>query len=117
MNECVGDLDARLHAAAAEAQHARERQVDLAGSFFFLAWTVGPAWAVALGVGGAFSGTVTGVMNTSASLVASVTPIVYGTLFGQGHWVAPFLVSTAVFAAGALVWLVLLDPEKSVVES
>ena len=102
---------------AALTRDAMTSILCLAGSFFFLVWTVGPAWAVALGVGGGFSGTVTGVMNTSASLVASVTPIVYGTLFGRGYWVAPFLVSAAVFAAGALVWLVLLDPEKSVVES
>jgi sugar phosphate permease len=87
----------------------------LAASFFFLVWVVGPAWAVAMDVGRSFTGTVAGVMNTSASLAASVTPIVYGTLFGRGSWVAPFVVSAAVLAAGALVWLFLIDPEKSVV--
>jgi hypothetical protein len=67
-------------------------------------------------VGRSFTGTVTGVMNMSASLTASVTPIVYGMLFGQGYWVAPFLVSTAVLAGGALVWLCLIDPEKRIVD-
>ncbi len=88
----------------------------LAASFFFLGWVMGPAWAVSIDLGGPFSGTVAGVMNTAASVAASLTPIVYGTLFGLGYWVAPFLISAAVFAAGALVWLVLLDPEQSVVD-
>jgi hypothetical protein len=56
-------------------------------------------------------------MNMSGSLAASLTPIVYGSLFGRGFWVAPFLVSAAVLAAGALIWIVLIDPEKSVVEA
>ena len=85
-------------------------------SFFFLVWVVGPSWAVAMDVGRSFTGTVTGVMNMSASLTASVTPIVYGMLFGQGYWVAPFLVSTAVLIGGALVWLCLIDPEKRIVD-
>jgi len=87
----------------------------LAASFFFLEWVIGPAWAVPMDVGGRFSGTVTGVMNMSGSLAASLTPIVYGSLFGRGYWVAPFLVSAAVLGAGALIWIFLIDPEKSVV--
>jgi sugar phosphate permease len=89
----------------------------LAVSFFFLVWMVGPAWAVAMDVGRSFTGTVAGVMNTSASFAASITPIIYGTLFGRDYWVAPFLVSAAVLAAGALVWLFLIDPEKKIVEA
>jgi sugar phosphate permease len=87
----------------------------LAASFFFLEWVIGPAWAVPMDVGGRFSGTVTGVMNMSGSLAASLTPIVYGWLFGRGYWVAPFLVSAAVLTAGALIWMFLIDPERSVV--
>jgi len=89
----------------------------LAASFFFLEWVIGPAWAVPMDVGGRFSGTVTGVMNMSGSLAASLTPLVYGALFGRGYWVAPFLVSAAVLVAGALIWLFLIDPEQSVVDA
>jgi len=32
-------------------------------------------------------------MNMAGALAASLTAIVYGNLFGQGLWVAPFLVS------------------------
>jgi sugar phosphate permease len=91
--------------------------VCLALSFFFLEWVIGPAWAVPMDVGGQFSGTVTGVMNMAGALAASFTAIVYGSLFGRGYWVAPFLVSAAVMALGAIVWIFLIDPEKSVVEA
>jgi sugar phosphate permease len=87
----------------------------LAASFFFLEWVIGPAWAVPMDVGGRFSGTVTGVMNMAGALAASLTAIVYGSLFGAGYWVAPFLVSAAVMFVGALIWLFLIDPERSVV--
>ena len=102
---------------AALADGATASILYLAASSFFLVWVVGPAWTVAMDVGGPFSGTVTGVMHTSASLAASVMPIVYGTLFGRGYWVAPFLVSAAVLTAGALVWQFLIDPEKAIVDA
>ena len=87
----------------------------LAASFFFLEWVIGPAWAVPMDVGGQFSGTVTGIMNMVGAFAASFTAVVYGNLFGKGFWVAPFIVSAAVMALGALIWIFLIDPEKSVV--
>jgi sugar phosphate permease len=100
---------------AAMAGDATTSILCLATSFFFLEWVIGPAWAVPMDVGGRFSGTVTGVMNMAGALTASLTPIVYGSLFGRGYWVAPFVVSAAVMAVGALIWMLLIDPEKSVV--
>ena len=38
-------------------------------------------------------------------------------LFGRGYWVAPFLVSAAVLALGAMIWIFLIDPDRSVVDS
>ena len=89
----------------------------LAISFFFLEFVIGPAWAVPMDVGGQFSGTVTGIMNMAGALTASLTPIVYGGLFQRGYWIAPFYVSAGVLFLGALVWLFLIDPERSVVEN
>ena len=89
----------------------------LALSFFFLEWVIGPAWAVPMDVGGQFSGTVTGIMNMAGALAASVTAVVYGSLFDKGYWIAPFMVSAAVLVLGALIWIFLIDPEKSVVEA
>ena len=100
---------------AAMVSDATTSILYLAASFFFLEWVIGPAWAVPMDVGGRFSGTVTGVMNMAGALAASFTAIVYGSLFGAGYWVAPFLVSAAVMLVGALIWLFLIDPERSVV--
>ena len=102
---------------AAMVEDATISIVCLATSFFFLEWVIGPAWAVPMDVGGQFSGTVTGVMNMAGALAASLTPIVYGTLFGRGYWVAPFLVSAGVMTVGAVIWIFLIDPEKTVVSS
>jgi sugar phosphate permease len=102
---------------AAMAGDATTSILCLATSFFFLEWVIGPAWAVPMDVGGRFSGTVTGVMNMTGALAASLTPIVYGTLFGRGYWVAPFAVSAAVLALGAVIWIFLIDPEKRVVSA
>lgn len=87
----------------------------LALSFFFLEWVIGPAWAVPMDVGGQFSGTVTGVMNMVGALGGASTAVVYGSLFNRGLWVAPFLVSAGVMLVGALIWIFLINPEKSVV--
>lgn len=89
----------------------------LAASFFFLEWVIGPAWAVPMDIGGQFSGTVTGIMNMLGALGGSLAAIVYGTLFDRGFWVAPFFVSAAILAIGALIWIFLIDPDKSVVEA
>jgi len=89
----------------------------LAASFFFLEWVIGPAWAVPMDIGGQFSGTVTGIMNMIGALGGSLAAIVYGTLFDRGLWVTPFYVSAVVMGIGALIWIFLIDPEKSVVEA
>lgn len=91
--------------------------VCLALSFFFLEWVIGPAWAVPMDVGGRFSGTVTAIMNMAGALAGSLTPLVYGSLFDRGFWVAPFLVTAGVMGLGGLVWIFLIDPERSVVEA
>jgi MFS family permease len=67
-------------------------------------------------VAGASSGTVTGVMNMSGAVGASLSPLVFGALVQHGSWIAPFFVTAAILIIGALIWIFLLDPEKSVVE-
>jgi sugar phosphate permease len=100
---------------AAITTHPWTAVLCLTGSLFFLELVIGPAWAVPMDVGGEFSGTVTGVMNTAGSLAASASPIVFGFLAQRGFWIAPFLVTATVLLAGALLWTFLIDPEKSVV--
>ena len=38
----------------------------------------------------------------------------FGALVQHGSWIAPFLVTAGVLA-GALIWIFLIDPERSVV--
>jgi MFS family permease len=87
----------------------------LAASNFFLDMVLGPAWAVPMDVGGASSGTVTGVMNMTGAVGTSVSPLVFGILVQQGSWIAAFFVTAPVLISAALIWIVLIDPEKSVV--
>jgi sugar phosphate permease len=88
----------------------------LTASNFFLDLVLGPAWAVPMDVGGTSSGTVTAVMNMVGAVGASISPLVFGMLVERGSWVAPFYVTAAVLASGSLIWMFLIDPEKSVVE-
>ncbi|MGO8908278.1 MAG: MFS transporter [Bradyrhizobium sp.] len=91
--------------------------VCLTASNFFLELVLGPAWAVPMDVGGTSSGTVTAVMNMVGAVGASISPLVFGLLVERGSWVAPFYVTAAVLASGSLIWIFLIDPEKSVVEA
>ncbi len=88
----------------------------LTASNFFLELVLGPAWAVPMDVGGTSSGTVTAVMNMVGAVGASISPLVFGFLVERGSWVAPFFVTAAVLASGSLIWIFLIDPEKSVVD-
>jgi sugar phosphate permease len=88
----------------------------LTASNFFLELVLGPAWAVPMDVGGTSSGTVTAVMNMVGAVGASISPLVFGFLVERGSWVAPFYVTAAVLASGSLIWIFLIDPQKSVAE-
>jgi len=88
----------------------------LTASNFFLELVLGPAWAVPMDVGGTSSGTVTAVMNMVGAIGASISPLVFGLLVERGSWVAPFYVTAGVLTAGSLIWIFLIDPEKSVVD-
>jgi sugar phosphate permease len=87
----------------------------LAVSLFFLELVISPAWAVPMDVGGRFSGTVSGLMNMTGALVASVSPIIFGYLVQRGQWITPFFISAGVLLTGSIFWAFLIDPEKSVV--
>jgi sugar phosphate permease len=91
--------------------------VCLALSFFFLDMVFSPSWAVAMDVGGEFSGTVSSIMNSAGGIGASASPIVFGFFVQRGSWVVPFLVTAGMLAGGALIWAFLIDPEKSVVNA
>jgi sugar phosphate permease len=101
---------------AATTSDAVTAIVCLAASNFFLDMVLGPAWAVPMDVAGPSSGTVTGVMNMTGAVGASISPLVFGSLVQHGSWIAPFFVTAAILVTGALIWIFLIDPEKSVVD-
>jgi sugar phosphate permease len=109
-------LAATLLIPAATTESAITAILCLTASNFFLELVLGPAWAVPMDVGGTSSGTVTAVMNMVGAVGASISPLVFGFLVERGSWIAPFYVTAAVLASGALIWIFLIDPEKSVVE-
>ncbi len=110
-------LAATLLIPAATTDSAITAILCLTASNFFLELVLGPAWAVPMDVGGTSSGTVTAVMNMVGAVGASISPLVFGFLVERGSWIAPFYVTAAVLASGALIWIFLIDPEKSVVDA
>jgi sugar phosphate permease len=102
---------------AAMTESAWTSVLCLATSFFFLEFVIGPAWAVAMDVGGQFSGTVSGFMLMAGALAASFTPLIFGYYFGKGSWMARFFITSGVMLIGALIWTFLINPERSVVGS
>src|SRR3984957_13394803 len=109
-------LAALLLIPAGTTDNAMTAVLCLTASNFFLELVLGPAWAVPMHVGGTSSGTVTAVMNMVGALGASISPLVFGLLVERGSWVAPFYVTAGVLTAGSLIWIFLIDPEKSVVD-
>jgi sugar phosphate permease len=109
-------LAALLLIPAGATDSAMTAVLCLTASNFFLELVLGPAWAVPMDVGGTSSGTVTAVMNMVGAIGASISPLVFGLLVERGSWVAPFYVTAGVLTAGSLIWIFLIDPEKSVVD-
>jgi nitrate/nitrite transporter NarK len=88
----------------------------MSGSVFFLGLTLGPCWAVSMDIGKQYSGSVSGVMNMIGNGTGAISPIVFGLLVQRGMWIAPFVIATGVLVAGAFIWGLLVNPERSVVE-
>jgi predicted MFS family arabinose efflux permease len=109
-------LVALLLIPAATTDSAVTAILCLTASNFFLELMLGPAWAVPMDVGGTSSGTVTAVMNMVGAVGASISPLVFGMLVERGSWIAPFYVTAGILITGSLIWIFLIDPEKSVVE-
>jgi MFS family permease len=88
----------------------------LTGAMFFLECIIGPTWGVSMDVGGAYSGTVSGMMNMAGNIGGALSPIVFGVLVARGSWVAPFIVAACLLFIGAGIWAFWLDPEVSVID-
>ena len=71
---------------------------------------LGACWAVPIDIAPNHAGVITGCMNTLGNLGGLVGPLVVGYAVQQlGSWTLPFYVTAAVYAFGAVMWLV-IDP-------
>ena len=71
-------------------------------------------WAVCLDIGRDYAGVVTGCMNTFSNLGGVLTPMVVAVAVDRWQsWTFPFYVTAVVYAAGAVIWLV-IDPDNPI---
>jgi MFS family permease len=75
--------------------------------------TVAVSWAICLDIGGSFSGSVSGVMNTLGNLGGSASSFVVAYLATQYGWTAAFLTAAALCLAAALI-ATQIDPSQPV---
>jgi len=90
------------------------KAVLLAAALAAADFALSAAWAVPLDIAPDHAGVVTGWMNTLGNLGGLVGPLVVGFVVAEYHsWVIPFSIAAAIYAIGALAWLV-IDPTKPI---
>ena len=76
---------------------------------FFNDFVMRPAWASTMDIGGRYSGTVSGAMNTMGSIAGALSVTVVGYLLAwtSNNWTLTFYISSAIYMVGAFCWLFL----------
>jgi MFS family permease len=76
---------------------------------FFNDFVMPPAWASTMDIGGRYSGTVSGAMNTMGSIAGASSVLVVGYLLAwtSQNWTLTFYISAAIYLVGAICWLFL----------
>lgn len=64
-----------------------------------------PSWAAAADIGEEFTGTLSGLMNMTASFAGALAAMVTGRLFKSGDLTTPFILFAISYAIGTLCWL------------
>ena len=84
---------------------------------FFNDFVMPPAWAGCMDVGGRYSGTVSGAMNTFGSVAGaiSVTLVGYILAWTNNDWTLTFRISAGIYSLGAVCWI-FLDARTPIVE-
>ncbi len=76
--------------------------------------TVAVSWAISLDIGGDYTGSVSGVMNTLGNLGGALSSVVIGYLATKMGWNWPFLVASAMCLIAALL-ATRINPNRSAV--
>ena len=76
---------------------------------FFNDFIMPAAWASTMDIGGRYSGTVSGAMNTLGSVAGASNALVVGYLLAwtSNNWTLTFYISAAIYLVGAVCWLFL----------
>jgi MFS transporter, ACS family, glucarate transporter len=76
---------------------------------FFNDFVMPAAWASTMDIGGRYSGTVSGAMNTMGSIAGAASVLVVGYLLAwtANNWTLTFYVSACIYLVGAVCWLFL----------
>jgi sugar phosphate permease len=82
-------------------------------ALFFLECTVGVSWAVAMDIGPAYAGSVSGVMNMCGNLGGLLASLAVGYMVQYLNWQVPFLAASGLCLLGALLFL-RIDPSERI---
>lgn len=76
---------------------------------FFNDFVMPAAWASTMDIGGRYSGTVSGAMNTLGSVAGASNALVVGYLLAwtSNNWTLTFYISAGIYLIGAICWLFL----------
>ncbi len=85
--------------------------IVLAGGAGALYLSQSSFWAVTADIGGASSGSVSGLMNMGAQIGGALTASLTPWIAARYGWKASFLVAALLCASGALAWL-FVDPTR-----
>jgi len=96
------------------ANDAHIAGIVLAGGAGALYLSQSSFWSVTADIGGASSGSVSGLMNMGAQLGGALTASLTPWIADRYGWTASFVVAAALCVVGALAWL-LVDPERALV--
>lgn len=99
-------LAAVVMAAGAAASDGQVSGLLIAIAGALSMFTLAPAWATALGIGGEQAGLMGAVMNTSGQIGSILSPLVLARIVGRtGDWSLPLYVLASLYAVAALCWV------------
>jgi ACS family glucarate transporter-like MFS transporter len=83
--------------------------LPIAMASFFNDLALPHSWSATMDLGGKYSGTLSGAMNTLGNVGGAMSPMVIGYVlkWSNQNWNLTFYISAAVYAAGILCWLFL----------
>jgi MFS family permease len=100
-------------AAGTLAAHARLAGILIAVGGALSMFTLAPAWATAIHLGGKNSGALSATMNTAGQIGGMLSPVVLAYIVDKwGNWSLPLHILSGLYLMAAVSWL-LIHPERA----